>query len=120
MSAHTAGPWTDAHPFRTPVWTKVRATQAHGDFEFASIGIGQGNKFLARVEGKRGDVAGVGYPHVDDMDELFANARLIASAPDLLAALQKILDYEDELLATLTGMTVVAHARLAIAKAVQS
>jgi hypothetical protein len=54
------------------------------------------------------------------MDELLANARLISAAPDLLAALHKILAHEDELSATLTGMAVVAHARLAIAKAVQS
>ena len=48
-----------------------------------------------------------------------ANARLIAAAPSLLDALHKIVAYEDELSATLTGMAVVAHARLAIAKAVQ-
>lgn len=49
-------------------------------------------------------------------DEELANARLIAAAPDLLAALQRII----EIRALVPGAEADIRARAAIAKAVQS
>ena len=66
---HTPGPWTVRHDFRS------------GNGELC-IGVS-----AARIGPKSGAVA---WPSgVDDAQEL-ANARLIAAAPDLLAALQLI------------------------------
>ena len=66
---HTPGPWTVRHDFRS------------GNGELC-IGVS-----AARIGPKSGAVA---WPSgVDDAQEL-ANARLIAAAPDLLAALQLV------------------------------
>ena len=66
---HTPGPWTVRHDFRS------------GNGELC-VGVS-----AARIGPKSGAVA---WPSgVDDAQEL-ANARLIAAAPDLLAALQLI------------------------------
>ena len=46
-----------------------------------------------------------------------AAQRIRDAAPDLLAALEKILAHEDALSATLAGMAVIGHAKGAIAKA---
>ena len=68
---HTPGPWTVRHDFRS------------GNGELC-IGVS-----AARIGPKSGAVA---WPSgVDDAQEL-ANARLIAAAPDLLAALQHMVD----------------------------
>lgn len=48
---------------------------------------------------------------------LFANARLIAAAPDLLAALEEILDYRGGAESALHDEYVVERARAAVAKA---
>lgn len=50
-----------------------------------------------------------------DLPEAEANARLIAAAPDLLAALVAIADDADE--ETQSGQVILATARAAIAKA---
>ena len=66
---HTPGPWTVRHDFRS------------GNGELC-VGVS-----AARIGPKSGAVA---WPSgVDDAQEL-ANARLIAAAPDLLAALQLV------------------------------
>ena len=70
MNKHTAGPWNriiaDGHTVRHP--------QIYSD---------------------TGPVANATWLGDGRVDELNANARLIAAAPDLLAALEALLDYEN-------------------------
>ena len=81
MSAkHTPGPWKKADRLNGPWW--------HISAESSGLGHGQGRQAVACVHGesKRGAKA---------YAEMFeANARLIAAAPDLLAALQAVKDWD--------------------------
>jgi hypothetical protein len=54
-------------------------------WEFTHTHIGQGDKIIAQVQHQSKDS---GWPHVHDVEEMWANARLIATAPELLAALK--------------------------------
>ena len=56
-------------------------------WEFTHTHIGQGDKILAQVQHQSKDS---GWPHVHDVEEMWANARLIAAAPELLSALRVI------------------------------
>jgi hypothetical protein len=86
---HTPGPWTDQHPYSTPDWASVPAGESHGAFDYASLAIGQGNKIIGVVQAQTN---AAGFPQVESLDEMRANARLIAAAPDLLIALSDLAD----------------------------
>lgn len=58
-----------------------------------------------------------GAPHFSNFCELDANARLIAAAPDLLAALEYLLPIAEKNVETSFGKDAVRIARAAIAKA---
>jgi hypothetical protein len=51
--------------------------------------IGAGTKLVASVNGASD--SGAGFPRPDTLKEIEANARLVASAPELLEALQTVL-----------------------------
>lgn len=90
MSAHTPGPW------------RVDAiTNSLGTIETAD-GVSIGQAFQVR-------------PHRDDLHsiERKANARLMAAAPDLLAALEEAIEY----IPARDRSVLIAKARAAIAKA---
>ena len=96
MSAplHTAGPWTDQHPYSTPEWVSCAAGAHHGAFSYASLSIGQGDKLIGEVRARRNDDDGsTSYPEVDSLEEMRANARLFAAAPDLLDVVLTLRDY---------------------------
>lgn len=70
MSTHTPGPWNEGRP--------DMQTIVDG---YGSKWIYAGNKYVAVASGR----------DVEDWDEVMANARLIAAAPDLLAACKLVL-----------------------------
>ncbi len=111
MSKHTPGPWTEH------VMTDRSVRNIEGRFETADITIGSGETMVAVTEMRRaiGDHS-IGYPCAKTVEEMEANARLIAAAPELLASLSAMLTYfgmdEDE-----WSKPVVDKARAAIAKA---
>jgi len=65
-------------------------------WEFTHTYIGQGDKIIAQVQHQSKDS---GWPHVHNVEEMWANARLIAAAPELLAAAVQLRDF----LQTLAG-----------------
>jgi len=73
-SKHTPGPWTVEH------------RKDNGEMMSAQFG------FIHGPKGKSDWVADVGYLHNDNGSGSMTNARLIAAAPELLAALSAILD----------------------------
>ena len=81
---NTPGPW-NIHPhYADP---QVQAVDASPPWVFCQTYVAQGTKIIAQVTMQHG-VEG-GWPHVDSREEMLANARLIAAAPDLLEAIQE-------------------------------
>ena len=98
MSKHTPGPW------------HVETTETRdGAIEAIAVREGSAGLFIAAVE-----------PHDMAYADAIANARLIAAAPDLLAALRRIETEVSKPTGVLTDaalLTVLGHyARAAIAK----
>ena len=87
--AHTPGPWT-RHPFSDFTRGSVPATDTHPAFDSIDIVIGAGDAILGRVEWN--DAPDAGYPKVPTVAEMQANANLIMAAPDLLRALNLLMD----------------------------
>lgn len=103
MTKHTPGPWEKSDRLNGPWW--------HISAQASGVGPGQGRQAIAAVHGesKRGALA---YPEMFE-----ANARLIAAAPDLLYAVQRLLlaHYSDGI--TYSSDHPAAEARRAVAKA---
>ena len=57
------------------------------NWEFTHTYIAQGDKIIAQAQHQSKDA---GWPHVHSVDEMWANARLIAAAPCLIVALESL------------------------------
>jgi len=79
---HTPGPWS-FHDFGNP---EIRKVSEDAEWSYADYYIGRDDKIIAKVEFQAGHAGG--YEQVDDEKEFAANAHLIATAPELLAALE--------------------------------
>lgn len=100
MTEHTPGPWWVKSP---PNWADhmIYAKWALGDFPIASI-----NKRATAKQSKNIKI---------EMPMMEANARLIATAPDLLAALEAVIDARGQ--NSVRESDAFKLARTAIAKA---
>lgn len=81
-TTHTPAPWGFHPAMNGPMVSIVNADGKVCDF-YDTV-IGAGDKIIATVRGKS---VSTGFPCVDSREECAANARLVAAAPDLLAAL---------------------------------
>ena len=108
MSAHTPGPWVGAD--ENGVFNPCHAWVSYDDngLDSESAAIWAGGKVIALVVDSSQTFG-------TDHDAIIeANARLIAAAPDLLAALQAVMgEYQYDY-----GLRCVEDVRAAIAKAI--
>lgn len=91
MSGHTPGPWSFHSLSNAKPMLVVEPTGGGEPWAFASRYIGSGETIVGEVGWRDINTAG-GWPHVTEWDEFEANARLIAAAPDLLEALEGLLE----------------------------
>lgn len=82
MSEHTKGPW-NIHPHYSGEPIEVESGKEK--WVHWSLRVGPGEKIVADVSGR---TALGGFPVPGNQAEVFANAHLIAAAPDLLEALE--------------------------------
>lgn len=87
-----------------------------GDGGYAVLGPGTSVAILADVNGSQIETANVLSTRVE-RDERIANARLIAAAPELLAAVKALVEYLPSIQKGEAGFEEVCKARAAIAKA---
>ncbi len=121
QTKHTPGPWS-RHSFMDEYnsnWQKIE-TEEGSHFFASAITIGSGKKVIATAEARRFDGKyELGYPQVESLEELEANAALIIAAPDLLEELKSAVARVE--LANAEGDQILSAwlpgARAAIAKA---
>ncbi len=102
MSEHTPGPW------KHEIWDYPSATPPRKELEIVTD-----NDLLATIAWDEGR----DNPYTIKHDEAFANARLIAAAPELLEALELLMSARDDDGAICPSGIVVAQVKSAIAKA---
>ena len=105
---HTSGPWCIHRGYANAPTMKIKGNDGRS-WEFTHTHIGQGEKIIAQVQHQTKDS---GWPHVHDVNEMWANARLIAAAPEMLDALKTLIDGIEHL-----DIHGAEYARQVIAKA---
>ncbi len=83
---HTQGPWC-IHRAYANAQTMTVAEDDGESWDFTHTYIAQGEKIIAQVQQQS---KSHGWPAVHSVDEMWANARLIAAAPEMLAALESL------------------------------
>ena len=83
---HTSGPWC-IHLGYVNAPTMTIVDDDGKSWDFTHTHIGSGDTIIAQVQHRTKDS---GWPHVHDVDEMWANARLIAAAPEMLDALRRL------------------------------
>ena len=100
MSKATPGPWQMLPEECDKPYIRIRGTQLGGRYKVANV-------VTPAYEGV----------HQREADETRANARLIAAAPELLEALQRLLSENDNMTQRINLIGAMEQARAAIAKA---
>jgi hypothetical protein len=83
---HTLGPWC-IHRAYANAQTMTVTEDDRESWDFTHTYIAQGEKIIAQVQQQS---KSQGWPSVQSVDEMWANARLIAAAPEMLAALESL------------------------------
>ncbi len=94
MSKHTPGPWTIHKSYRE--FKPFVVNPANGDDPWVSCStyISRGDKIICEVE--MTTCKDTGWPSVSNLQEMIANAHLIAEAPRLLEALEDCVKHIEE------------------------
>ena len=83
---HTPGPWCIHRAYANAQTMQV--TDDDGEsWDFTHTYIAQGERIIAQAQHQS---KSHGWTAVQNVDEMWANARLIAAAPEMLAALQSL------------------------------
>lgn len=115
MSAHTPGPWTTLRGFPTRVVPAAHANLALGGSVYAADDRSNFATIIASAT--YDDWSGPEFSHRIRRPEAEANARLIAAAPEMLAALKRAAEYLIETITAQEGAAVLEAVDAAIALA---
>jgi hypothetical protein len=83
--SHTPGPWNIHPAYINDQPMPVRSDDGE-HWNWLPIRIAKGERLIGYSEFN--DCVNCGWPHVDNVEEAIANARLMVAAPELLAALE--------------------------------